>query len=175
MRYYVRNSGQLTDKKITLKKINLQKNELEKGYNKKETFIKYSKKVDLTRLNLMSLLKEIKKENKVVVGYGASGRANTLIQYCKINDSYIDYIVDDAPMKQGYYTPGSHLEIKSRNYLEEKTPDYILIFAWSFFDEIIEKNIQHLYTGVRFIIPLPEVKIISLENGEIVERIYKKH
>lgn len=173
MRYYVRNIGKLIDKKISLKLLNLQKNEYSKGYNQKSTFIDYAKKVDITRKNLMNLLNKIKKEKKTIVGYGASGRANTLIQFCKIDDKLLDYIVDDAPMKQGYYTPGSHLLIKSREALNEELPDYIIIFAWSFFNEIIEKNINYLHQGVKFIIPLPEVKVFSFQSGEIIEKLYK--
>ena len=172
MRYYVRNKGKLTDKKISLKILNLQKNEFEKGYDKKSTFLNYAQDVDLTRKNLMGLLKDIKKKNQTIVGYGASGRANTLIQYCNINNKLIDYIIDDAPMKHGYYTPGSHLKIRSRDALEEKLPDYIIIFAWSFFSEIIEKNIEYLNRGVKFIIPLPEVKIIFSQSGKIIEKVY---
>lgn len=173
MRYYVRNEGKLIDKKISLKILNLQKNELEKGYDKKSTFLNYAQDVDLTRKNLMHLLKYIKQQNQSIVGYGASGRANTLIQYCNIDNSFLDYIIDDAPMKHGYCTPGSHLEIRSRDSLEEKLPDYIIIFAWSFFSEIIEKNIQYLHMGVKFIIPLPEVKIIFSKSGNITEKIHK--
>ena len=172
MRYYVRNEGGLSEKKISLKILNLQKNEYEKGYDKKATFLNYAKEVDLTRKNLMSLLKDIKQQNQVIIGYGASGRANTLIQYCNIDKNLLDYIIDDAPMKQGFYTPRSHLEIRSRDALEEKLPDYILIFAWSFFSEIIEKNIKYLHMGVKFIIPLPEVKIIFSKSGKICEKIY---
>ena len=68
---------------------------------------------------------------------------------------------------------GAHkIQILSRDSLEEKLPDYILIFAWSFFSEIIEKNIHYLHRGVKFIIPLPEVKIIFSKSGKIVEKIY---
>jgi len=173
MRYYVRKKNNQKNEKISLKVLNLQKNELEKGYNVKETFLNYAKEVNRTKLNLMSLLNKIKNEKKMIVGYGASGRANTLIQYCKIDNNFLDYIIDDSPMKQGYHTPKSHLEIKSRDALKKDTPDYILIFAWSFFNEIIEKNISYLHKGVRFIIPLPEVKIIFYESGKIIEQIYK--
>ena len=145
---------------------------MQKGYDKKETFLNYAKEVNITKLNLMSLLKKLKK--KKIVGYGASGRANTLIQYCNIDANLLDYIIDDSPMKQGYYTPKSHLEIKSRESLRRKTPDYILIFAWSFFNEIIEKNIKYLHEGVKFIIPLPEVKIIYYKSGEIIENLQNK-
>ena len=174
MRYYVRKIDKLKNEKISLKVINLQKNELQKGYNFKKTFINYAKDVETTKLNLMSLLHKLKNNENTIVGYGASGRANTLIQYCNIDTNLLDYIIDDSPMKQGYYTPKSHLEIRSRESLKEKMPDYILIFAWSFFNEIIEKNISYLHEGVKFIIPLPEVKIISYQSGELIEKIYQK-
>ena len=173
MRYYVRHMGKLKDKKISLKLINLEKNEYEKGYDKKSTFLNYAKEVNSTRINLMSLLKHLKAKNKTVIGYGASGRANTLIQYCGIDENLLDYIIDDAPMKQGYYTPGSHIKICSRDILKREKPDYILIFAWSFFNEIIEKNMKYLQEGVKFIIPLPKVKIINYESGLIIEKIYE--
>ena len=173
-RYYVRKIDKLKNEKISLKVINLQKNELQKGYNFKKTFINYAKDVETTKLNLMSLLHKLKNNENTIVGYGASGRANTLIQYCNIDTNLLDYIIDDSPMKQGYYTPKSHLEIRSRESLKEKMPDYILIFAWSFFNEIIEKNISYLHEGVKFIIPLPEVKIISYQSGELIEKIYQK-
>ena len=173
-RYYVRKINKLKNEKISLKVINLQKNELQKGYNFKKTFINYAKDVETTKLNLMSLLHKLKNNENTIVGYGASGRANTLIQYCNIDTNLLDYIIDDSPMKQGYYTPKSHLEIRSRESLKEKMPDYILIFAWSFFNEIIEKNISYLHEGVKFIIPLPEVKIISYQSGELIEKIYQK-
>ena len=175
MRYYVRNSDLSKNKKISENVINLQEKEYEKGYDEKITFVNYSKKVNDTKINLMALLNDLKKLGKSVVGYGASGRANTLIQFCGIDNSLLEYIVDDAPIKQGLYTPGSHLRIYSRDKLADKTPDYILIFAWSFFNEIIEKNIKYLHEGVKFIIPLPKVKIVSFNSGSIVEEIYEKH
>ena len=174
MRYYVRKIDKQKNEKISLKVINLQKNELQKGYNVKETFLNYAKDVETTKLNLMNLLYKLKNNKKTIIGYGASGRANTLIQYCNIDANLLDYIIDDSPMKQSYYTPKSHLEIRSRESLKEKMPDYILIFAWSFFNEIIEKNISYLHEGVKFIIPLPEVKIIFYQSGELIEQIYKE-
>ena len=173
MRYYVRHADKSEDKKTSLKLINLEKNEYEKGYDKKSTFLNYAKEVDSTRSNLMFLLQNLKAKSKKVVGYGASGRANTLIQYCGIDKYLLDYIIDDAPMKQGYYTPGSHIKICSRDILKSEKPDYILIFAWSFFNEIIEKNMKSLQEGVKFIIPLPKVKIIHYKSGSIIEEIYE--
>ena len=118
MRYYVRKIDKLKNEKISLKVINLQ-NEFKNVITQK-TFINYAKDVETTKLNLMSLLHKLKNNENTIVGYGVSGRANTLIQYCNIDTNLLDYIIDDSPMKQGYYTPKSHLEIRSRESLKEK-------------------------------------------------------
>ena len=108
----------------------------------------------------MSLLKKIKVEGKTIAGYGASGRANTMIQYCEITDDLVSYMIDDAPAKTGYFTPGSHLEIFPSSVLSGKdAPDYVLVFAWSFFDEILKRNQSFIESGGKMILPLPTVEI----------------
>ena len=93
------------------------------------------------RNNLNKLLLELKAKGKSIVGYGASGRANTIIQFCNIDKNILDYMIDDAPQKQDMYTPGSHLRIQNSSKLYSKNPpDYVLLFAWSFAEEIFEKN-----------------------------------
>ena len=109
----------------------------------------------------MALLNKLKKEGRNIAGYGASGRANTMIQYCGINHSHLDYMIDDAPAKAGFYTPGSHFEIHPSSILDQPSPpDYLLIFAWSFFDEIVKRNQKFIDGGGYMIVPLPEVKIL---------------
>ena len=111
--------------------------------------------------NLIRLLKKLKKEGKNIAGYGASGRANTIIQFCGITTNLVSYMIDDAPAKIGYYTPGSHLEILPSSILEGvNRPDYVLVFAWSFFDEIKDRNEKYFASGGRMILPLPSLKII---------------
>jgi hypothetical protein len=83
-----------------------------------------------------------------------------MIQYCGITHQLIDYMIDDAPAKVGYYTPGSHFPICPSSVLEGKqAPDYVLVFAWSFFEEIRKRNGAYLANGGRMILPLPEVAI----------------
>jgi hypothetical protein len=83
-----------------------------------------------------------------------------MIQYCGINHSHLDYMIDDAPAKAQYYTPKSHFEIFPSSILSERDPpDYLLIFAWSFLEEIAKRNQKYLAGGGRMIIPLPEVSI----------------
>jgi methylation protein EvaC len=133
--------------------------ELEKGYNKAETYKNFRTKVELKKQELMNTVNDILSRGKVIVGYGASGRANTIIQYCGITNEHIKFMVDDAPAKTGLYTPGSHIEIKNSGSLILEKPDYVLIFAWAFSDEIIRRNGEYFNSGGKYILPLPEVKI----------------
>ena len=109
----------------------------------------------------MDLLGALRKKGKTIAGYGASGRANTIIQYCGIDGRHLEYVIDDAVAKAGYYTPGSHLLIRPNTVLEESPPDYLLIFAWSYFNEIAEKCRGFMERGGRMILPLPDVLLVT--------------
>ena len=161
MRFYVckKESCHATES-VALKK--LRQEELENGFHKAETFSRFAEDIANLREKLINLLKDIKQKGQTVVGYGASGRANTMIQYCDINHDLMEYMIDDAPAKSGYYTPGSHFLIKPNSALSESPqPDYLLIFAWSFLREIAKKNSNYLEQGGKMIIPLPEVKVLD--------------
>ena len=160
MRFYVCKEGSKHGSSISPAVISLQEEELAKGFHLFETFVRFSSDVAERKIKLMDLLNRLKKEGCRIVGYGASGRANTLIQYCGITHKQIDYMVDDAPAKAGYYTPGSHFLICPSSVLGgNEAPDYVLVFAWSFFDEICERNAAYLANGGRMILPLPAVAI----------------
>lgn len=144
MRYYVRKKGTLLCENISRTVFNLRKEELQKKYNRVETYIDYAQKIEETKNILMCLLKDLKTNKEKIWGYGASGRANTIIQYCGIDTDMVDCIIDDAPAKHGYYTPGSHFKIVPRSMMDENPPDYILVFAWSFLKEIVKNNMNYL-------------------------------
>ncbi len=81
------------------------------------------------------------------------------MNYCGIDGRYLDYVVDDAPAKQGFFTPGTHVPIKSWDFVKEsKFPDYAVLFAWAFTDEVIKKRQDYIKEGGKFIIPLPQVR-----------------
>ena len=124
----------------------------------------FSNKVFNFKTNLIELLDKLKSHGSTIVGYGASGRANTILQFCDLDGSYLDYIIDDSPPKQGFFTPGSHIEIVDKSILDTKEFDYILLFAWAFLDEIASKNKKFLENGGKIIVPFPELKIISIED-----------
>jgi hypothetical protein len=85
-----------------------------------------------------------------------------MIQFCGINHNHMEYMIDDAPAKAGFYTPGSHFVVHPSTILQhEAAPDYLLVFAWSFLGEIAKKNQTYLENGGRMIVPLPEVRIVA--------------
>tara|TARA_B100000242_G_scaffold96699_2_gene66298 strand:- start:7625 stop:8893 length:1269 start_codon:yes stop_codon:yes gene_type:complete len=164
IRFYVTKFGSKYNKP-TKAVINLEREELTKKYDNYETFKIFSAKINSTKQKLNSFLLDLKNKGYKIAGYGASGRANTIIQFCGIDTSILDYIIDDNPSKTGYFTPGSHIKIYSREVLKEKNPpDYILVFAWSFINEIYKRNKEYVKKGGKFIMPLPEVKLFPDHN-----------
>jgi SAM-dependent methyltransferase len=161
MRFYVCKKGSKRGSFVSPEVTRLQNEELAKGFHLPETFVRFAADVAERKATLMALLNQLKSKGHTIAGYGASGRANTMIQYCGIDHNHLDYMIDDAPAKSGYYTPGSHFKIYPSSILEQpKPPDYLLIFAWSFFDEIAKRNQKYLDNGGRMIVPLPEVKVV---------------
>jgi len=129
--------------------------EIEKyeGLDKLDTFNKFRLRAEAQRDELMAILNFIKDKGERVVGYGACGRANTMIQYCGITKDHMEYIVDDAPKKEGFFTPASHFEIRS--YQDDNRPHYFLVFCWSFYNDISSK------LKTKAIIPLPNAHVRS--------------
>ncbi|MBM3252217.1 MAG: methyltransferase, partial [Candidatus Omnitrophica bacterium] len=104
------------------------------------------------------LLDKLKSEGKTIIGYGASGRGTMIMNYCGIDGRYLDYVVDDAPAKHGFYTPGMHVKIIPWEWtMRGKFPDHALLFAWSFKDEVLGKRRDYISKGGKFIVPLPFV------------------
>jgi len=160
MRFYICKSGGKHASKISEEVDRLLIEERKLGFDKYKTFAHFAEQVVVRKLKLMNLLTTIKNEGKTIAGYGASGRANTMIQYCGIDHTLLDYMIDDAPAKNGFFTPGSHLKIYPSSVLNQNNPpDYVLVFAWSFFKEIFGKNQEYLNNGGKMIVPLPEVQI----------------
>ena len=160
MRFYVCKNTSHHASTVSTAVKTLEAVERDRGFDKYESFVRFSEAVASHRVKLIALLERLRRSGKSIAGYGASGRANTMIQYCGIDRRHLDYMIDDAPAKTGYYTPGSHLEIFPSSVLQgNDAPDYVVVFAWSFFDEIRKRNQRYLENGGRMILPLPEVTI----------------
>jgi SAM-dependent methyltransferase len=162
MRFYVCKKGSKHARQESEAVRELKRRELAQGFDRYETFRLFSRSVAAHKDELCALLDRLRSEGHRIAGYGASGRANTMIQYCGINHQQLDYMIDDAPAKTGFYTPGSHFQIHSSKVLEQPdAPDHLLVFAWSFFEEIRRRNADYLNAGGSMILPLPRVSIHS--------------
>lgn len=131
------------------------------GLDRIETYISFGKSLDELRTKLVKLIGEIKSKGNRIAGYGAPAKSTTLLNYFGIGKDYIDYIVDKNPLKQNRYTPGMHIPIFSTKKLSKNKPDYLIIFAWNVAEEIIKQEDIYRKSGGKFIIPVPEPKIVE--------------
>ena len=113
-----------------------------------------------THEGILAFVTEARGAGKSIVGYGAAAKGNTLLNYCGLTAAEIDYVVDRSTVKQGLYTPGTHLQIHPPEKLLADMPDYVLLLTWNFADEILEQQAEYRRRGGRFIIPIPSVKVM---------------
>ena len=126
----------------------------------RESFYRdFGLRVDDLRTNLVTLLKRLKSENKRIAVYGASAKGSTLLNYFGIGAELLDYVVDRSTIKQGRFTPGTHLKIHDPERLLEDKPDYCLLLTWNFAEEILAQQKAYRAQGGKFIIPIPNVRV----------------
>ncbi len=130
------------------------------GYREIETYTSFEERVRATKRKLLELLISAKRDGKRIVGYGAPGKGNTLLNYCGIRSDFLDFTVDRNPYKQGKFLPGTHIPIYAPERLDEARPDYIVILPWNFKDEIMAQLAHARSWGAKFIVPIPEATIL---------------
>lgn len=147
--------------KTVIKSIsNLISQEKSLDINSTKTLDEFANKVETLKAGLITLLSELKRNAKKIVGYGAAAKGNILTNYFDIGPEILDYIVDSTPYKQGLFTPGKHIPVYAESRLLIDKPDYALLLAWNFAEEIIEKEKAFRKLGGKFIIPIPKLRIV---------------
>ena len=158
-RYYIK---KMKNKKIKLSKKFKKNFDLEKKYglDKFSCFKNFSRKVQNSKKKLVNLLKKIKKSNKKIIGYGASAKAVTIINYCNLKENFFDFFYDTTKQKIGKFLPGTRIKVLKYKKLKN-TKIYVFLGAWNFYKEILKKE-NYFYTNSgKFITHIPYPKIIE--------------
>jgi hypothetical protein len=145
---------------VTGRVLELRRRETEDGFLSLERYRGFEKQVEATKRKLLAFLIDAKGRGKKVVGYGAPGKGNTLLNYCGIRTDFLDFTVDANPYKQGKFTPGTRIPIFAPEKLREARPDYVLILPWNLKDEITAQLAYVREWGGKFVLPIPEVQIV---------------
>ncbi len=137
----------------------LQDREETAGFERLQTYLSFAEKVEETKWSLLAFLIKTKRQGKSIVGYGAPGKGNTLLNYCGIRTDFLDYTVDRNPYKHGKYTPGTHIPIFHPDRISETKPDYIFILPWNLRHEIMGQLDYAREWGAQFVVPIPKVTV----------------
>lgn len=139
--------------------------EREAGMQGAEAFADFAQRVEDIRDRLVWMLADLKASGARIAGYGAAAKGNTLLNYFGIGPETLDYLVDRNPLKQGTLSPGVLIPIHGPEKIEEQRPDYLLVLAWNFFDEIRDQLRDYEAAGGKFIVPLPYPRIVGGGEG----------
>jgi SAM-dependent methyltransferase len=150
-----------SSKLVTSRVAKLKAQEEAYGLSSLGCYRSFSEKVKKTKRELLRCLIGAKDAGKSIVGYGAPGKGNTLLNYCGIGTDFLEYTVDRNPYKHGRFTPGTHIPIYPPDKIGETRPDYVLILPWNLTNEIMQQMVHIREWGGQFIIPVPEAKICS--------------
>ena len=141
--------------------LELRRRELAAGLERPQTYELFAEQVRETKRKLLEFLIAVKREGAHVVGYGAPGKGNTLLNYCGIGTDFLDYTVDRNPYKHGRFTPGTHIPIHEPSRIAETKPDYVLILPWNLKEEIVAQLHYITEWGGRCVVPIPEATIVD--------------
>jgi SAM-dependent methyltransferase len=158
LRIYARHAEDST-KPVGSRVIELRTREESAGYARLETYSRFAEQVKETKRKLLEFLIHVKQGGRKIVGYGAPGKGNTLLNYCGIRTDFLDYTVDRSPHKQGRFCPGTRIPIYSPDRIRETRPDFLLILPWNLKDEVMQQNAYIREWGGQFVVPIPELTV----------------
>ena len=130
------------------------------GVDRPDAYLRFASGVLDTKMKLRDMLTRLKGEGARIAAYGAAAKGSTLLNTFEIGSETLDFVADASPHKQGLYMPAGDLEIRPPTALLEEQPDYVVLLAWNFADEIMEQQREYRDGGGRFIIPIPEPRIV---------------
>jgi methylation protein EvaC len=139
----------------------LLKAEKDAGLDKPETYAKFKASCEKSKRELTELLRDLKAKGKRVVGYAATSKSTTVLNYCGISPDLLEFISDTTPIKQGKFTPGTHIPVRSHDEFAGRYPDYALLFGWNHAKEIMAKEQAFKDAGGKWITYVPQVGILA--------------
>jgi methylation protein EvaC len=131
------------------------------GLQRPETFERLRRNIEHSRDDLRALLEKVKSQGKRVVGYAATSKSTTVTNLCGITPDLVEFISDTTPLKQGKYSPGVHIPVRSHEVFETQYPDYALLFGWNHAEEIMAKEHRFKAAGGKWIVYVPKVQVIE--------------
>ncbi len=129
------------------------------GVNDVAAYADFRRRVEALKTELCERLHALKRQGARLAAYGASAKGSTLLNYFGIGRDMLEFVVDRSTVKQGHYTPGSHLPIHAPERLLEEMPDQVLLLTWNFADEIVRQQQEYRRRGGCFLIPIPELRV----------------
>jgi SAM-dependent methyltransferase len=159
LRLHVRHSEDAS-RPVGARVVELAQREEAAGFLRLDTYRAFEEQVRETKRAILSFLIEAKRAGKTVVGYGAPGKGNTLLNYCGVRTDFLDYTVDRSPYKHGRFLPGTHVPVFPPDKIRETRPDYVFVLPWNLREEIGEQLSFVREWGGRLVVPIPRVEVL---------------
>jgi hypothetical protein len=160
LRVYARHDGD-TSHPVTERVRELAEREEKAGFTRLQTYYSFDEKVKETKRKILTFLIDAKRAGKSIAGYGAPGKANTLLNYCAIRTDFLDYTVDRNPYKHGRFLPGTHIPIFPPERIRQTKPDYVVVMPWNLKTEIRDQLSYIREWGAKFVVFIPEVEVLG--------------
>jgi len=149
---------------MTPRAAELRQREIDAGLLRVETYSRFSEQVKETKRKLLEFLICAKRAGKTIVGYGAPGKGNTLLNYCGIRPDLLAYTVDRNPYKHGKFTPGMRIPVLSPERIAAYRPDYVLVLPWNLKKEIMVQLAHVREWGAQLIVPIPKPEVLAWQS-----------